>query len=113
MASMNQDNNVDEDPHVNEKDPLIHTYNKTTDGSGDYIDLVTPHRDSIPETTVLSPPPPPPLLYWVKLGVLLLALSVLGLVVFNWVGPFFIQKVFFFFFDTHHQIMFFSLFQCA
>ncbi|CAI8589218.1 unnamed protein product [Vicia faba] len=96
MASMNEDNNVnEEDARVKEKDPLIQTYNKTNDGSGDYIDLVTPHRDSIPETTVPAPPPqPPPLLYWVKIGVLVLCFSVLGLVVFNWVGPFFIQKVF-------------------
>ncbi|KAL5079296.1 hypothetical protein RYX36_007717 [Vicia faba] len=96
MASMNKDNNVnEEDPRVKEKDPLIQTYNKTNDDSGDYIDLVTPHRDSIPETTVPAPPPqPPPLLYWVKIGVLVLCFSGLDLVVFNWVGPFFIQKVF-------------------
>ncbi|KAL5079297.1 hypothetical protein RYX36_007718 [Vicia faba] len=94
MASMNKDNNVnEEDPCVKEKDPLIQTYNKTNDDSGDYIDLVTPYRDSIPETTVPAPPPqPPPLLYWVKIGVLVLCFSVLDLVVFNWVGPFFIQK---------------------
>lgn len=70
---------------------LIHT----NDGGGDYIKLKWPPQDSQPEPAL------PSLLsaswYWLKLLVSFLCLGLLALVVFKWVGPFFIDKVFFFF----------------
>lgn len=101
MTSVEEDNNVIDHGHIREIHPITHNNYNVNDDSGDDddddINLRMPLHDSEPEATLPSPSPSPPspLLYWVKLGVSIICLSILGFVVINWVGPFFIQKVYF------------------
>ncbi|KAK2372217.1 hypothetical protein P8452_45599 [Trifolium repens] len=100
MSSVKGDNDVNVNGHVKEIVPIIHTDhdNIHEDGGGDYINFLTPKHNSRLEVTISSPtpprPPPPPFWYWLKLGLGLLCLGVVALAVFNWVIPFFIEKVF-------------------
>jgi hypothetical protein len=98
MTSVEGDNNVNDHGHIREIYPITHNnYNVNDDCGDDDVNLRMPLHDSEPEATLPSPSPSPPspLLYWVKLGVSIICLSILGFVVINWVGPFFIQKVYF------------------
>lgn len=99
MTSVEEDNNVNDHGHIREIHPITHNNYNVNDDSGDDddINLRMPLHDSEPEATLPSPSPSPPspLLYWVKLGVSIICLGILGFVVINWVGPFFIQKVYF------------------
>ncbi|PNX94910.1 TVP38/TMEM64 family membrane protein slr0305-like protein [Trifolium pratense] len=94
---MKGDNNVNIDGHVKEIVPIIHTdHDHHEDGGGDYINFLTPTHNSRLEVTLSSPrpSPPQPFWYWLKLSLGLLCLGVAGLAVFNWVIPYFIEKVF-------------------
>ncbi|GAU20699.1 hypothetical protein TSUD_231130 [Trifolium subterraneum] len=99
MTSVKGDNTINVDGHIKEIVPIIHTDhdNVHEDGGGDYINFLTPTHNTRLEVTISSPrpePPPPPFSYWLKLGLGLLCLGVVGLAVLNWVIPYFIEKVF-------------------
>nr|AFK35559.1 unknown [Lotus japonicus] len=68
---------------------------RSREGDGDYVKLRWGTQDSQSEVALPSPPPrgAAKLWFWVKLVASFLCLGLLAFIVFQWVGPFFIEKV--------------------